>query len=297
MWAVPVAVAAAGCFAVSTALQHRGASGQAAGRWWVRLPRRPGWVAGLLAGAGGFTLHAVAVRLGALAVVQPVLVSGVVFALPVRAALDRRAPSRLSLLWAAVTASGLALFLVAVAPTAGPPRPDAGAGALLVGLGAAVAGIAAAAGAGTRSGRWRGLLWGFAAGILFGLTAGTLKMTTAVAVAGGAGSVAGSWPVYALVVLGGCGLAVNQCAYRAAPLAVSMPVLNIVSPLAAIGFGAAVFGQRPADHPVAVVLQLAGLVVMAVGVTALTRHVSATPAAAVESEPESESASRVRVAR
>ncbi len=36
----------------------------------------------------------------------------------------------------------------------------------------------------------------------------------------------------------------NQLAYQAARLSVTMPVLNMVDVLVAIGFGSAVFGER-----------------------------------------------------
>lgn len=287
VWAVVVALAAAGCFAVSTALQHQGAAGTPAGRrWWRRLARRPGWVAGVCTGGVGFLLHAVALHLGTLVVVQALLVSGVVFALPVRAALERRAPGRLTMLWAVVTAAGLALFLVAVAPSPGVQRPDGGRGVLYVCVAAAVAAVATYGGTRVLSRRVRGLLWGSAAGILFGLTAGTVKMATATATSGGIGGIAGTWPPYALLVLGVSGLAVTQCAYRSAPLPVSMPLLNVLSPLVGIGFGAYVFGELPDARPVAVVLQLVALAVTAVGVTVLSRRMPRPRRTAAEPGPD-----------
>lgn len=288
-WAIPVALAAAGCFAASTSLQHRASScaplSVVTGRQLImHLWRRPGWLAGIAAGGGGFGLHALALRLGALTVVQPLLVSGVALALPVRAALEHRLPSRLSMLWAVVTATGLALFLVAAAPTTGRPRPDAATGGLCVAAGAGIAAAATLAGTRTDGRRVRGLVLGFAAGVVFGLTAGTLKMTTAAAATSGVAGVFGSWSTYALLGLGVWGLAVNQWAYRSAPLAVSMPILNITSPVVAISFGAAVFDEIPSDRPLVLLLGVVGLVVMTLGV-AMLAHSSPKPPRSAWTEP------------
>ncbi len=54
-------------------------------RLLVRLARRPLWIVGLFAHAVGTGLHAVALRFGALSLVQPLLVISLVFALPLRA--------------------------------------------------------------------------------------------------------------------------------------------------------------------------------------------------------------------
>lgn len=284
-WAVPVALTAAGCFAVSTSLQHRSASGALPGakvRLLVAyLCRRPAWLAGLAVGAAGFALHGLALRLGALIVVQPLLVSAVVLALPVRAALDRRLPARSEMLWAVVTATGLTIFLLATTPATGHARPDGTEAAICIAVGAGVAGTATWAGALVRGCRARGLLYGIASGVLFGLTAGTLKMTARVVAA--PGGVVGAWSTYALVGLGAWGIAVNQYAYRSAPLAVSMPVLNIVNPVVAIGFGAVAFGELPGARPLVVALEMIGLAVMTSGVAMLARSVHASPAAPARS--------------
>lgn len=70
-WAVPVALAAAGCF--STSLQQSAASGAAPeatrGRLLAYPCRRRVWLNGLAAGAARLALHGLALRLGALIVV------------------------------------------------------------------------------------------------------------------------------------------------------------------------------------------------------------------------------------
>ena len=82
---------------MGSALQHRAASavstrnpGQ---RVIARLLRRRSWVFGLLLSAVAFGLHALALSRGELALVQPVIVSGIVFAVLFGAALDRHRPA------------------------------------------------------------------------------------------------------------------------------------------------------------------------------------------------------------
>lgn len=269
--AVTAALASACAFAVSTSLQHRAAteapaSAVHAGGLFRFLIRRPGWHLGLVVGGLAFLLHAVAVKYGALAVVQPIVVSGVVLAMPVRAALDRRAPARAEIAWAAVTAVGLALFVVASSPGAATGGPAGMHAVAFIVAGFMAAVTCARAAMKTRSDVRRGVLLGSASGILFGLVAGILKMVVVDAV--------GLWTfvlVGALIVLGGWGVALNQRAYQVSPLSVSMPVLNIADVVVAIAFGFYVFGEIPGHHPAALAAELVGLVSMGVGVRRLAR--------------------------
>jgi drug/metabolite transporter (DMT)-like permease len=69
----------------------------------------------------GLGLHAFALHVGALAVVQPLLVLGVLFALPLQRRLNRERIRRVELLWALALVAGLGGFLIVatagVAPT------------------------------------------------------------------------------------------------------------------------------------------------------------------------------------
>src|SRR5699024_12296545 len=94
-----VAIASACGFALSTSLQHRVATHAPAHVTstvrilrWVML--RPVWIAGALTGVAALGLHALALRLGSLSVVQPIMTSGVVLAVLVPAFPDLRLPSR-----------------------------------------------------------------------------------------------------------------------------------------------------------------------------------------------------------
>ena len=95
--AFAVGLSSAAGFAMSNALQH-----QAAGRvpesihralgLLLHLARQRLWLVATAVSFGAMLLHAVALRLGSLALVQPLMLVGVVLAVPLRAALERRLP-------------------------------------------------------------------------------------------------------------------------------------------------------------------------------------------------------------
>ena len=267
--AVVVAFASTCSVALSTSLQHRSA-GQAPASVRTSLGvlrfvvTQPAWLLGILIGAVAFVLHAAALKLGAIALVQPIMIAGVVLAVPVRAAMDRSRPSKRELNSVAITAVGLATFLVMANPLPSTDPPDRQAALLgtLLCLGAAAAMSALSARA--DHARTRAMLLGVSAGILFGLVAALIKLVVN-ELGDGPAELLTSWPLWALVGAGVCGMAINQRAYQIAPLSMSMPVLNVVDVLVAVGLGAWVFGEPPAHGPTALVIQAAALACMGLG--------------------------------
>jgi drug/metabolite transporter (DMT)-like permease len=281
--ALLIAACSAAGFALSTSLQHLAAgrtpaATQGTHRLLAHLARRPWWVVGQLVALVAFALHALALRLGTLFVIQPLVVSGIVLAVPVSAALDRRLPSRGELGTVALTAAGLALFLVAARPTAGHPPTNPWLSIALTVVGGVGAGAATWWGGRCRSNERAAFWFGVASGVLFGLVASLVKLTT-VSIADHSGHTSGPhqltflglWSTWAVLVAGLSGVAVNQRAYRAARLSASMPVLNIVDVLVAVVFGVVVFGENPAHNPFAIAEQLVALACVAVGLRRLGR--------------------------
>lgn len=277
--ALGVAGLSAVFFAVSNSLQHHANTGldRALGRrgTLIALLRQPWWVLGQLLAFTAFSLHAFALHLGLLVLVQPVVVSGIVLAVPLRAALSRRLPSWGELGTVTLTAAGLALFLVAAHPLS---SQDSASGIALM---ATAIGIAVALGsarwASTRRGARQARAYGLGAGVLFGVTAGLVKLAGTDAASGsGLGghllALLTSWPAWAVIATGLTGVVLNQRAYRAGPLAASMPLLNIVDVLVAIAFGVVVFGEIPAHNVVAILGEVTALVMMAVGLLQLARQ-------------------------
>src|SRR5437764_15159230 len=85
------------CFAASNALQHRAAgtvrrTTRSPFAVLAHLVRQPVWVLGTGVSFCAMLLHACALRLGSLVLVQPLMLGGVVAAVLVRSALERSAP-------------------------------------------------------------------------------------------------------------------------------------------------------------------------------------------------------------
>lgn len=265
-------MAAAVAFGWSTALMHHSASAapQEVGGTRALLQHlvvQWRWLLGMAASLLGLALHALALHLGSLALVQPLVVTALVFSFVFRAALDRRLPSPHLMAWVTVTASGLGLFLIAASSTRSSPGLNGSAALLMLGVGAVVAGSACYAASRVRP-NGAGLLLGISAGVVFGLIAGTLKATTNAA---SHGTLFTSWPLYVLVPLGIAGFLLNQRAYHKAPLASSLPALNMINPLVAVGFGIAVFHERPSEHLAPILAECVGLAGVLAGIFFLAR--------------------------
>ncbi len=274
--AVVAALLSAVGFAVSTSLQHH-ASGKADSQFafplFKRLVRQPLWFLGLVIGGVAFGLHAVALAHGPLALVQPIVVSGVVLALPARAALDRRRLSLREFGWIVLAGIGLAMFVVSIHPSIGDHGTRTTTAAWTAVIGLLLAGVLTIAAGAVEYSHRRALLLGGASGVLFGLVAGLVKMVASGVAAEGFGALLG-WPLWALILTGVGGVALNQRAYQAGPLSVSMPLLNGIDICVAIAFGFLVFGETPAHRPDQIVAELVGFGLAALSVWRLIKHAS-----------------------
>src|SRR6266576_2029032 len=144
--AVILAFGSAAVFALGTVLQQRvvmdapEAKDASAGILF-RLVQHPVWLAGIGAYGIAFGLQAAALGDGRLVVVQPILATTIVFALPLGVWLSAQTITRRDVIAAIVVTAGVALFLFLADPSGG--REDAPIGEWLV-AGAVVIGIAAA---------------------------------------------------------------------------------------------------------------------------------------------------------
>ena len=272
-----LSLAAALCFAASSVLQQREARAappETAMRPGLvaHLVKQPLWLLGNLCGIAGFALQLLALRTGSLALVQPLLVVGLVFALAGGAALDQHRLTRRQWLWTTLTMGGLVLFLVASRPGHGHPRGSLG-GWLLLGLAAAVVVAALTYVARVRP-QWRALTLGLAAGVVFGVIA-ALAERSAHLLNHGLLQTLAAWPPYALGVCAVLGLHLTQSAFQAGDIKWSLPALTVVEPLVAICIGQLLFGEHIALDGLSVFAEAVGLLLMAVGVFSLSRSVTA----------------------
>lgn len=284
MAAVCLALAAAVCYAAAMVLEQHSASRTGAEMslrpsLLADLARRPAWLAGIAANIVGYALRFAALGRGSLLVVQPLLGTSLLFALPASARWHR---DRLRAIeWAASLAivAGLAMFLVPAGPAGGRTASSAmgWAGAIVVVTAATIV-LLWRASTTTHAVR-AGLLAG-AGGLLLALAAAFTKVTAV-----GAGHdvlhLPLTWAPYALLAAAGGGVLVVQSAFAAAPLRVSLPVLMVVEPLASIALGAAVFGDRIARGAPARLVEAVGLALMTAGIVA----VASAPALAHRPDP------------
>ena len=201
----------------------------------LRLARKPVWLAGLAADAGGYGLQALALGVGELLVVQPVITSGLLFALPASAWWSGRKLGRADFGWACALAIGLTVFLLLAGSEGGRDRAvDRG----MVGVrGDHDADPRGVHGRRARSvGTRRAVLFAFTTGAIFGLTAALTKSSVVLLDDHGFGALA-YWEPYALAVLGALGFVVNQRAFQAGSLTASLPTLTVVEPVVAAVIG------------------------------------------------------------
>ena len=269
---MPLAVAAALFFALGTVLQQRvaaSASAEEAAKlgFLLRLARQPVWLAGIVSDVGGFICHAAALSAGRLVVVQPVLATSLVFALPIGAWLDKRRISARELLGAAAVTAGLAVFLIVADPPAG--TNDASRRAWIVAF--AACGLACVAftmiARGATAAR-RAALLGCAAGVLFGLCAALVKATVE-RLDGGVMNVIADWHVWALLLIGYASMALSERSFQAGPLAPALATQTAIDPTTSLVLGVFAFNERIHETTVGTVGALAGMALMIAGIVVL----------------------------
>jgi len=269
---VALALVAAFLFALGLVLQEKAASqqpaeGVAAG-FLVRLAREPVWLLGLAAQGLGFVAQAIALAVGRMVVVQPLLVATIVFALPLGRILEGRRITRSEWVGAGLVAGGLALLLVVSKPAAGDDDASLLAWAVIGGGAVAVACLLFA-GARGRGPAVRAAFLGTASGILFGLGAALTK-STVTRFDDGVTAVVGDWHVYALIVVSIVAFWLEQAALQTGALATAVATTMAFDPLSSLVFGIGLFDEALHESvgvyllsALLLAVTLAGLVVLA----------------------------------
>jgi drug/metabolite transporter (DMT)-like permease len=245
------------------------------GRWpqWVvfvlALVTTPLWVASWAVDVGAFFVQAAALHLGSLAVVQPLMVSTLVFTLPLAAVECRRWPGRADWVGTLVVSAGLALILSTRRSETGAEQAGPGLypALVLVVAGAAVLVVATRG----RSAAVRTTAFGVAAGGLFGVGAALSKLTAGIAVDGGLIALATSWPGYALAAVSMASFVLQQKAYADGRLATVMTAVVIFDPLTSYMLGVVGFGEPLPAPGMALALGMLGLAMLVAGVAVLAR--------------------------
>lgn len=244
-----------------------GGVGQAL-RHLLRLLRRPYWLAGGAAMVVSAVAQVGALAVGRLSVVQPLLVSELLFTLVVGSLVFRRRPGGRTWLAFVMLAAGLALFLVAADPSHGHATARNGlwlpAGVVLVLVVGALLLVARAL-----RGAARAAALGCATAVGFACTAALIKELTG-HFGGGAAAVFTSWPLYAVCLVGLFSFLMLQSTLRAGTLAASQPALTLGDALVSIALGWVLFGER-VELGLRLLPEVVGIALMAAGIVGLTR--------------------------
>lgn len=282
-----LALVAAFLFGLSSVLQHKAAQGAAPERSMrpgllVDLVRKPLWLAGQATATTGFAAEAVALSFGALSVVQPLLVTRLVFGLFLASRISRQALARQEWAGAMAIVIGLGGFLVAASQSEGTAVVSGG-GWLGVLLTTGVPALVLVVLAPRAPGVPRAIALAAAGALLFVATT-TLTKVVGHEMRGDAAAVLTSWKLYALAPTGLGAMLMVQSAFMAGPIRASLPVLTCVECLGAILVGALFLDEAVSIQALHVAVEVLGLAAVVWGVVTVTR--SPVLVATLESHPE-----------
>ncbi|MEB3371695.1 DMT family transporter [Saccharopolyspora mangrovi] len=275
--AVPAAIIGAASFGMASAIQHRVTKqvpqvATLSPRMLWDLVRKPIWVLSIGTVILGLSLQVVALAFGPLVLVQPLLVTSVLFGAAFSAWLAQRRMDLVLALGALACAGGLAAFLVLARPsghgsefTGSPVLPLALAMGLLVGLSLLAA-------------RWLPGEFGVvglavATGVLYGVTAGLMRVVAGQFRTGGLVEPFGHWTLYVVCVIGPMGFLLSQQTFqRGRLMAPSLAVITTVDPLVSAAIGVSWLGERIEYSPTILAGEAIAAALIVGGIAVLARR-------------------------
>ena len=238
------------------------------------LVRQPLWLIAIGANVVGFILQVVALAYGSLALVQPLLVCDLLFAVLIAWYLRQRAGEPqpdMKPIWAgvAITTIGLAGFLAIGQPTPGHTQaklsmlaPLAVGYLVVVGVCLVVA---------NRNADVRPLALATGCGVSYGVAAFVIKLLTS-EFGGGLGAVFTNWPIYVFIVVGPAGFVLNQNALQEGTLlAPVQAIISVADPVISIALGIAWLDVRLRSSPAAIAGEIVSFLLLTVGIVLTSR--------------------------
>jgi drug/metabolite transporter (DMT)-like permease len=212
-------------------------------RLLLDLVRSPTWLLGFTGLVGSFVLQAVALGLGQLSAVEPIITLEVPLTLLVASHVFRTRLGRSEWSGILTMTAGMIALVAMLNPRPGDETHVAHLTYILAG-GATAATIFVLIAVSTRGNRmWRTACLGAAAGTSFGLTATFIKETVAQGQQGGLTAVLTTWQTYVAVAFGILGLVLVQWALHTGPLLAAQPGFTLMDPLVSILWGVLVFNE------------------------------------------------------
>ncbi|MFI6991867.1 DMT family transporter [Nonomuraea wenchangensis] len=237
-------------------------------RLLLDLMRKRLWLAGVGLMACGQILGAIAFREAEVAKVEPLLAMNLLFALTAAHVIYQEPFGRTLQLGAVLVCGGVALFLFAGQPHGG-RLPDTLSPRWLAALPVVVVATALVSYGLRRSLKIKAILLAASAGVLYGLQ-DVLTRSSLLTLDSGL-SVFMTWQLYVLPCVAVVGLLLNQSAFDAAPLQISLPATTVAEPICGIVLGVAIFAERLQVTPAALAGEVSGLIAMATGIVILGR--------------------------
>ncbi|MBL1093892.1 DMT family transporter [Streptomyces sp. NPDC001739] len=285
MTVILLALGAACCLGLGfvlqqAAAQHAPMKDYLSLRLLLDLVRMPLWVAGIGLMVVGMALGAVALGMGDITLVEPLLATNLLFAMALSRRLTRQRLGRTG--WAGLwlLAGGVTAFIVAGRPRGGQRSTDHLWQWLIMGV---VLGIALTLAAVAKRERvhvsLEAALLGVAAGLIYGLQDALTRISGEHFGQGGWSALLISWQPYAIVVLGVLALVMVQSAFESAPLRLSLPALTAAQPLAGILCGVGFLGDQLRVTPGALAWEVAGIAAVVAGIVLIGTHPAMPPGA------------------
>lgn len=261
------------CFGVAGVMQQWAASARPdaealTARLLGRLARDPLWLGGIGLAVVAYAFQSLALAYGPLSLVQPLIVTELLFAVPLSAWLHRLRLGRREWFGTVAVAAGLALTLLSARPHGGDPQ-EAGTLSWLAAIGTTVFVVCVALVTGhVLTGPWRASATALAAGVVMGFQS-VLLAATVDRLRHGLLAALAIWQSYALVVASVGGLLLIQSAFQQGPLAATMTVLDVTEPVVAVAVGMVLFDETIRTGLAASSVTVAALVLVAAGIAVL----------------------------
>ena len=237
---------------------------------FLRLLRDRQWWLGSLLGAAGFGLQAAALGFGSVLLVQALLVTSMLFALPLSARFAGRRITGTQWAWALALTVAIAVVVTEGNPVQGQSRGGLQTWAwvvLVLGSALALCLVGARASSGTPL-----------AAVMLGLVSGSLWGVFAVLTKGIVGELdSGTWAIfripeiYAWAVVAVAATALQQSAFRAGSMAAALPAGAVSEPLVGSILGVVVLGETFHPGRSGWITLVLAVVVMVIATAALAR--------------------------
>lgn len=267
-----LALVAAFLFAVAATLQQKGAldlgvSADSA-RSLVRLVESRWWLVGTGALLCGYAVQAVALDHGRLAIIQPLLVTTVVFALPLGYFVTEQEVGRREVVGACVTVLGLAFFAIFGKPAGGSENAPNDEWAIALGTIAVVCAILFSLGR-KGTGPRKAAMFGIVSGILFGTSACLVKPSLDL-LHQSVADVLSHWELYAMALTGIAAFVLQQVSLSTGFLATSVATVSVANPIVSVLIGVLLFDERLARPPWHIVVAVGGLALAMAGAVSIS---------------------------